>query len=214
MGIRYPLITLWGNSQYWRRLKYKIDSTYFCEATREFWATHGQYLVRRSWQRVTTTWFFRCKLDSFETQTWFFRCKLELSDTKTWFFRCKLEFHRTPTTENGIRQKTNLISQHGRCLSGSTETIVTILPTILIISFPVSFISLVQARHVSPKSGRRQKTIGGTTSFPGSFISPPQRERGKKDPGSGWSHVLGANLSSREGSQFIKVLSPTPFVTS
>mgnify|MGYP000509553994 CR=1 FL=1 len=53
-----------------------------------------------------------------------------------------------------------------------------------------------------------------TTSFPGSFISPPQRERGKKDPGSGWSRVLVTNLSSREGSQFIKVLSSLPFVTS
>ena len=52
------------------------------------------------------------------------------------------------------------------------------------------------------------------TSFPGSFISPPQRERGKKDPGPGWSHVLVTNLSSREGFQFIKVLSPRPFVTS
>ena len=52
------------------------------------------------------------------------------------------------------------------------------------------------------------------TSFPGSFISPHQRERGKKDPGSGWSRVLVTNLSSREGFQFIKVLSPRPFVTS
>ena len=42
----------------------------------------------------------------------------------------------------------------------------------------------------------------------------PQRERGKKDPGSGWSRVLVTNLSSREGFQFIKVLSPRPFVTS
>ena len=53
-----------------------------------------------------------------------------------------------------------------------------------------------------------------STSFPGSLISPPQREREKKDPGSGWSRVLVTNLSSREGSQFIKVLSPLPFVTS
>ena len=35
-----------------------------------------------------------------------------------------------------------------------------------------------------------------------------------KGPGSGWSRVLVTNLSSREGSQVIKVLSPRPFVTS
>ena len=29
-------------------------------------------------------------------------------------------------------------------------------------------------------------SLGNPTSFPGSFISPPQRERGKQDPGSGW----------------------------
>ena len=64
------------------------------------------------------------------------------------------------------------------------------------------------------KEDLRQRTETYSTSFPRSFISPPQRERGKKDPGSGWSHVLVTNLSSREGSQFIKVLSPRPFVTS
>ena len=37
------------------------------------------------------------------------------------------------------------------------------------------------------------------TSFPGSFISPPQRERGKKEGAKGWSHVLVTNLSSSEG---------------
>ena len=59
-----------------------------------------------------------------------------------------------------------------------------------------------------------KKHLISPTSFPGSFISPPQRERGKKDPGSGWSRVLVTNLSSREWSQFIKVLSPRPFVAS
>ena len=52
------------------------------------------------------------------------------------------------------------------------------------------------------------------TSFPGSFISPPQSEQGKKDTGLGWSRVLVTNLSLWEGSQFIKVLSPLLFVTS
>ena len=32
------------------------------------------------------------------------------------------------------------------------------------------------------------------TSFPGIFIFPPQREQGKKDPGSGWSRVLVRNI--------------------
>ena len=41
----------------------------------------------------------------------------------------------------------------------------------------------------------------------------PKRSEGRK-PGSGWSHVLITNLYSREGFQFIKVLSPRPFVTS
>ena len=44
--------------------------------------------------------------------------------------------------------------------------------------------------------------------------SPPlQRDRGKKDPVSGWSRVLVTNLSSWERSQFIIVLLPLLFVT-
>ena len=41
-----------------------------------------------------------------------------------------------------------------------------------------------------------------STSFPGSFISPPQRQRGKKDPGSGWSRAsqkVGGDKKQREG---------------
>ena len=67
----------------------------------------------------------------------------------------------------------------------------------------------IQKQEIQLRRGQN-----AATSFPGSFISPPQRERRKKDPGSGWSHVLVTNLSSREGFQFIKVLSPRPFVTS
>ena len=52
------------------------------------------------------------------------------------------------------------------------------------------------------------------TSFPESFISPPQRERGKEDPGSGWSRVLVTNLFSWEGSQFIRLSSRLVFVRS
>ena len=39
-------------------------------------------------------------------------------------------------------------------------------------------------------------------SFRGSFISPPKRERGKKDPGSGWSCVsqkVGDDKIKRQG---------------
>ena len=50
--------------------------------------------------------------------------------------------------------------------------------------------------------------------FPRVFYLPTPRERGNKDPGSGWSRVLVPNLSSWEGSHFIKVLSPLLFVTS
>ena len=67
----------------------------------------------------------------------------------------------------------------------------------------------IQKQEMQHRRGQNAET-----SFPGSFISPPQRERRKKDPGSGWSHALVTNLSSREGLQFIKVLSPRPFVTS
>ena len=52
------------------------------------------------------------------------------------------------------------------------------------------------------------------TSFPGYFIPPPQRERGKKDPGSGWSRISVTNLSLSEGSQFIRVMSPLLSVTN
>lgn len=41
------------------------------------------------------------------------------------------------------------------------------------------------------------------TLFQKSFTSPPQRERGKKAPGSSWSCVLLTNFSSLDGSQFI-----------
>ena len=41
---------------------------------------------------------------------------------------------------------------------------------------------------------------------------PPQRERGKKDLGSGWSRILVTNLSLSVGSQFIRVLSLLLFV--
>jgi len=50
--------------------------------------------------------------------------------------------------------------------------------------------------------------------FPGSFKSPPQRELGKKDPGSGWSRVLVTNLYYWEGSQIFGILSPLVFVSS
>ena len=46
------------------------------------------------------------------------------------------------------------------------------------------------------------------------FHLPTPMERGKKDPGSGWSRDLVTNLSSWEGFQFIKLLSPLLFVTS
>ena len=46
------------------------------------------------------------------------------------------------------------------------------------------------------------------------YLSPPQRESAKKDPGSGWLRVSVTNLSSWEGSHVIKVLSPLLFVTS
>ena len=42
----------------------------------------------------------------------------------------------------------------------------------------------------------------------GSFVSPLQRERGKEDPGSGWSLVLVTTLCSWEGSQLFRILSP------
>ena len=62
------------------------------------------------------------------------------------------------------------------------------------------------------KKPELQKLSRISNSFPGSSISPPQREWGRKYPGSGWSRVLVTNLSSLERSQF-KVLSPLPFVT-
>ena len=48
----------------------------------------------------------------------------------------------------------------------------------------------------------------------GLFIAPRQRERGKKDPGSGWSRVLVTSLSSRERFQFFKILLAFVFLTS
>ena len=44
-------------------------------------------------------------------------------------------------------------------------------------------------------------------------MSPPHRQQGKKDPGSGWSHVLVTNLSSWEGSKFRTILSLLAFAT-
>ena len=50
--------------------------------------------------------------------------------------------------------------------------------------------------------------------FPESFISPHQREQGKKGPGAGWPCVLVTNLSLWEGFQFFRILSLIVFVTS
>ena len=44
-------------------------------------------------------------------------------------------------------------------------------------------------------------------------MSPPHRKQGKKDPGSGWSHVLVTHLSSWEGSKFLTILSLLAFAT-
>ena len=70
--------------------------------------------------------------------------------------------------------------------------------------------------EIGPKSfGTSQKqTPALSTSFPESFISPPQREQGKKDPGSGWSRVLVTNLSSWEGPQLFRILTPLVFFIS
>ena len=43
---------------------------------------------------------------------------------------------------------------------------------------------------------------------------PPKGEWGKKDPGSGWSRALVTNLSSWEGLQLFRILTPLVFVTS
>ena len=44
-------------------------------------------------------------------------------------------------------------------------------------------------------------------------MSPPHKKQGKKDPGSGWSHVLVTNLSSWKGSKFLTILSLLAFAT-
>ena len=85
---------------------------------------------------------------------------------------------------------------------------------VLALMFKVCKFSLYDSKNTSDLCDEEDEQPDlASTSFPESFISPPQRKLEKKDPGSGWSRVLVTHLFSREGSQFIKVLSPRPFVT-
>ena len=69
------------------------------------------------------------------------------------------------------------------------------------------------AKRSEKSDGKGDGDENNSSLVPRVFYLPTPGERGKKDPRSGWSRVLVTNLSSWEGSHFIKVLSPLLFVT-
>ena len=80
--------------------------------------------------------------------------------------------------------------------------IITIIIVITVTSAFVLFFFLLLCLKYSPSD--RACSFSHPTSFSGSFISPPQRERAKKDPGSGWSRVsqkVGGDKKTKGGGE-------------